>query len=160
MKKINLLSILLILVIMFGCSKESIDTNQESGNPDLIVTLLNVTNYSDTAIYYSFTLKNIGTASANLDGPTTVEYDNVSIQTFLSTDTIYSNDDKAAGGTILGLSPLGFLQPNQTFSGTNGCYFNDTIDFNTYLYLILIVDWGHSVAESNENNNVIYCKIK
>jgi len=130
-----------------------------TGCPDLIIESINVTNYQNSSINYEFTIKNIGTAAAYLDGPTTVNYDNVSIQAFLSKDTIfYNQDDLAAGGTILGVSPLGYLDiGNSSLSGSFGASLSSPS--SNYPYLTLKIDWGESLSECNESNNTAYTLI-
>lgn len=134
-----------------SCS-DSIHTVLAGSLPDLIVSKLEVVSFTATSITYSYTIKNVGTAPANLDGPTSADFDNVSVQAFLSQDTIFNNaGDIPAGGTILGTSPLGMLNPGDTFTGsfTSGV----SQDPATFSYLTLMVDWGNVVAESDETNN-------
>ena len=132
------------------------------GCPDLIVEHLEVSSLNldgtSNSIRYDFIIKNIGAVPAPLDGPTAENYDNISVQAFLSGDTIFNNgDDSAAGGTILGLSPLGELAINGTFSGNFGA----GGPFNPYKrpYLILKVDWGERLTECNEDNNTLVVRI-
>jgi hypothetical protein len=126
--------------------------------PDLVVTSLKVTSFSPDSIQYAYTIKNIGTGPANLDGPTAEDSDNVSVQAYLSADTVFNNTgDIAAGGTILGNSPLGTLAPGETFSGSFGA--SATVDPSATPYLVLKVDWGSVVDESNEDNNTRAVKI-
>lgn len=123
------------------------------GVPDLIVLELQVLGHTADSITYSYVIRNIGTGPANLDGPTAADADNVSVQAYLSDDTIFNNaGDAPAGGTILGPSPLGLLNPGQTFSGS---FSSGTLGANPadYAYLTLMVDWGEVVAESDETNN-------
>lgn len=131
-----------------------VNQNFTKTNADL--TFFKVGNFSvsSTSIYFDLIIKNIGVEAANLDGATSAEHDNVSIQCFLSKDVKYDpNEDKAAGGSIIGLSPLGKLQPNQTLSMRWGA----TQSFGSvkdYPYLIVILDWGDAVKESDEANNI------
>lgn len=132
--------------------------NEES-KPDLIIESLNITSFSSSNISYTYVIKNIGTEVAHLDGPTSVESDNVSIQAFFSSDKVFNNSgDIAGGGTILGLSPLGNLKPNETYTGTFGI--SKSINIDETPYLTLKIDWGEVVAESNEDNNIIAVKIE
>ncbi len=129
-----------------------------SAKSDLIVTSLKVTSITNNSIRYSYTIKNIGHAPANLDGPTDVDHDNVSVQAFLSEDTIFNNaGDLPAGGTILGVSPLGELDPDDTFTGSFGA--NTTVNPSEMRYLTIKVDWGDSVDELNEENNTASASI-
>jgi len=106
-----------------------------------------------TSIDYCYEITNIGNAPANLDGPTAAEFDNVNVQAFVSADTIFRNaGDVAAGGTILGSSPLGFLNPGEIFSGCFGSF--TSVDTAVTPFLLLMVDFGQRVSESNETNNV------
>ena len=125
------------------------------GQPDLVVSHLYVDSWVlHTSISYSYEITNIGTAPANLDGPTDVNNDNVSVQAFLSSDSVFNNaGDLGAGGSIVGISPAGLLLPGETKSGV----FDASCDVDPAVnpYLLLKVDWGGSVDESNENNNVL-----
>lgn len=125
---------------------------------DLVVTSLTVTSYSTVTISYQYTITNIGIAPANLDGPTDADWDNVSVQAFLSDDTVFDTEgDFPVGGTTLGVSPLGYLYPNETI--TRG--FTASVDNPTsWTYLTLKVDWGDVVNESNESNNTIASTVR
>ena len=124
----------------------------EAPKPDLIIESLAVDSYTANNIAYSYIIKNVGEAPANLDGPTDSNPDNVSVQAFLSNDMIFNNDgDVAAGGTILGVSPLGMLAPGETFNGSFSA--SPAVDPATMAYLTLKIDWGESLEESDEANN-------
>ena len=67
---------------------------------------------------------------------------------------IFNNEgDIPAGGTVIGLSPLGELAPGESFSGSGQCGWSQPIDFSLTPYLMLMVDWGHVVEELDETNN-------
>ncbi|MEM7127434.1 MAG: CARDB domain-containing protein [Chloroflexota bacterium] len=126
----------------------------EAPKPDLIVESLAVDSFTADSISYSYTIKNVGEGAANLDGPTDSNSDNVSVQAFLSDDTVFNNrGDVAAGGTILGVSPLGMLNPGETFSGSFSA--SPAVDPATMAYLTLKIDWGESTEESDEDNNTL-----
>lgn len=119
---------------------------------DLIVSDLIVTSFNENSISYDYTIKNIGEDAADLNGPTSSNSDNISIQCFVSSDTIFNNgNDTPAGGTILGASPLPVLAQGETFSGS----FNANVDFSPEdtPYLKIKVDWGEQLSECLENNN-------
>ena len=124
-----------------------------SRNADLVVSQLEVTSFSSSQISYSYTLQNVGSSPVNLDGPTSANYDNVSVQAYVSTDPVFNNgDDLPAGGTVVGLSPLGLLLPGESISGT----FTSSVaavDPLVHPYLALKADWGQVVVESDEDNN-------
>jgi hypothetical protein len=127
--------------------------------PDLIVTELEVLDFVEDVppgagmIEYGYTIQNVGGMPANLDGPTALDADNVSVQALLSADDIFGNaGDLPAGGRILGSSPLGWLNPGETFSGSWGAD-PAAVNLLTHPYLVLMVDWGDVVAESDESNN-------
>lgn len=126
--------------------------------PDLVVSQLTVVNQTANSIKYKYVIKNIGSAKANLDGPTKANHDNVAVQAFLSKDATYDNSDLPAGGTVVGVSPLGFLAPGKTKSGQ----FQANVAGNTYNYnyLILLVDWKKSVRECKERNNAKAIRLK
>lgn len=159
LKNFKILTLLAMVNILAGCNKSKPQIPQPKEQlPDLIATSLTVTYFSDTLIKYSYTIKNIGEARANMDGLTTADDDNLSVGACQTEDTISSVSDVPAGGTIVGSSPLGFLIPGQSRSGSFHFYFYN-IDRAKYRYLKLIVDVKSSVKESYENNNTIFCKI-
>lgn len=117
--------------------------------PDLIVSDLRIVDDPTYDLAYEFTIKNVGTAPANLDGPTTAGTDNVSIQAFVSADEIFNNaGDIAAGGFRLGSR---LLNPGETITGRFGS--DPTFDPLTHPYLTLKVDFSDVVEESDESNN-------
>jgi hypothetical protein len=121
---------------------------------DLVVSSLSVSSWSAGRIDYDYTITNIGDAAANLDGPTDASFDNVAVQAFLSADTVFYNaGDVPAGGVRLGPSPLGYLEPGESFSGS--FHATTTVDPAATPYLILMADWGAVVAESDEENNTL-----
>jgi len=131
------------------------DPPPPAGDPDLIVNSLVVDTFTPTYIRYSYTITNIGTAPADLDGPTGENDDNVSVQAYISADEVFNNPgDIPAGGTILGLSPLGELAPGESFNGSWYCSL-DNVDIETTYFLTLMIDWGEVVDESNESNNTL-----
>ncbi|UCD95339.1 MAG: T9SS type A sorting domain-containing protein [Candidatus Zixiibacteriota bacterium] len=122
--------------------------------PDLIISSLEITSFTPR-IDYSYTIMNIGEAPANLDGPTEAAHDNVKIQGFVSPDTVFGNTgDIPVGGTIIGQSPLGYLDPGEAFIGS--FYVGPELPPNPPPYLTLKVDWGSVVDESDETNNTAW----
>ena len=135
-----------------NCSTGIPVTVSNTIQPDLVITSLQVTSFTSGRIQYSYTIKNVGTGPANLDGPTSAEHDNVSIQAFLSSDNIFNNvGDIAAGGSILGLSPLGELTPGETYTGSYSASY--PADIAATPYITIKIDYGDVVNESNESNN-------
>ena len=125
--------------------------------PDLVIQSLEVTDIGPDSFTYQYVIENVGNAPANLDGPTSAEPDNVSVQAFISADSVFNNgNDIAAGGSILGASPLGLLQPGEIFAGTGS--FAGAFDPSTHPYLTLQVDWGEVVPELNEANNSAFAR--
>jgi len=120
--------------------------------PDLVISSLSAKLVAPNSVKYSWTITNVGSGPANLDGPTASNADNVTVQAMLSKDTVFGNaGDVPAGGTILGTSPLGLLAPLASKSGTFTATFQGSI---TQLpHLVLKVDFGNVVSELNENNN-------
>jgi len=120
--------------------------------PDLVVSALSAKFIAPNKVQYSWTITNVGTGPANLDGPNPASSDNITVQAFVSKDTIFGNaGDVPAGGTIVGTSPLPKLDPQTSRSGT----FTATIQANlTQLpYLVLKVDPGNAMVELKEDNN-------
>ena len=120
--------------------------------PDLVISSLSAKFIAPNKVQYSWTITNVGTGPANLEGPNPANTDNLSVQAFVSKDTVYRNaGDVPAGGTIVGTSPLPKLDPGKSRSGT----FTATVQANlTQLpHLVLKVDPGNAMVELNENNN-------
>jgi subtilase family serine protease len=120
--------------------------------PDLVVSSLSAKFIAPNRIQYSWTITNVGTGPANLEGPTPANSDNLKVQAFVSKDTVFGNaGDVPAGGTIIGTSPLPKLDPQTSRSGT----FTATFQANlTQLpHLVLKVDPGNAMAELKEDNN-------
>ena len=120
--------------------------------PDLVISSLSAKLVTSNSVKYSWTITNVGSAPAKLEGPTAASTDNVKVQAMLSKDTIFGNaGDVPAGGTIVGNSPLADLAPLASKSGTFTATFQGSI---TQLpHLVLKVDFGKVVVELNENNN-------
>jgi hypothetical protein len=126
--------------------------------PDLVITdfyvdAVHITP-TDSAVTYCWTIRNIGDASADLEGPSGIPEDNVSVQAYISHDTIFENlDDSPAGGTIVANSPAPTLAPGEEISGC----FTSSVQAGIYPcdweYIVLMVDWGLSLDETNETNN-------
>ena len=126
--------------------------------PDLVVRNLSIREVTTDAVFYDFTITNVGDAPANMDGATDAAHDNLDIQTFVSADKHFNNaGDIAAGGRIISGSPMGDLMPGQSVSQS----WKTSVDFDasTHPYLTMKVDWGQSVDESNERNNTAAAKI-
>ena len=120
--------------------------------PDLVISSLSAKLVPPNKIQYSWTITNVGSAPAGLEGPTAASSDNVSVQAMLSKDTVFGNaGDLPAGGTIVGNSPLPNLAPGASRSGT----FTATIPGSITLlpHLVLKVDSRSVLSELNENNN-------
>lgn len=120
--------------------------------PDLVVSALSAKFIAPNRVQYSWTITNVGTGPANLEGPNPASSDNVKVQAFVSKDTVFGNaGDVPAGGTIVGISPLPKLDPQKSRSGT----FTATVQANlTQLpHLVLKVDSGNAMVELKEDNN-------
>ena len=129
------------------------DDIQPGDGPDLVISSLTASLVGEGRVSYSFIITNVGNAPANLDGLTDANHDNVSVQAYISKDTLFGNDgDLPAGGTIIGHSPLGQLKPGASRKSS----FSASIrgDAHEFPYLILMVDWGKTISESNEDNNL------
>src|SRR5258708_6663744 len=86
--------------------------------PDLVISSLSAKFIAPNKVQYSWTITNVGTGSVNMDGPTANNSDNLSVQAMVSKDTVFGNaGDVPAGGTIIGVSPLGNLIPGASRSG-------------------------------------------
>ncbi len=139
--------------------------------PDLICTL-KIIDIAPDRVNYVYTIKNIGTGNANLDGPTNAQSDNLSIQGYFSKDEVYDASDIPAGGTIIGTSPLGLLKPqtirtsSTAASKPNPSFYPQTKDMNlktlikAYPFIIVKIDNGNNVPEINESNNYATVRIE
>jgi len=118
----------------------------------LVISSLSAKFIPPNRIQYSWTITNVGTDPARLEGLLPINTDNVKVQAFLSTDTIFGNaGDIPAGGTIVGNSPLPNLAPQTSKSGTFTATFQGNL--SQHPHLVLKVDSGNVVTELNENNN-------
>lgn len=119
---------------------------------DLVISSLSAKFIAPNKVQYSWTITNVGTAPAKLEGPTPANSDNVKVQAMLSKDTVFGNaGDIPAGGTIVGTSPLANLAPQASKSGTFTSNFQGNL--SQLPHLVLKVDFGNVVTELNENNN-------
>ena len=144
------LALKLIVLAMALCACSA--ARAQAQIPDLVISSLSAKRIASDRVQYSWTITNVGIGAARLEGPTAASSDNVKVQAVLSKDTVFGNaGDVAAGGTIVGSSPLGNLAPQASRSGS----FTATVQANLAQlpHLILKVDSGNLVAELNENNN-------
>ena len=119
---------------------------------DLVISSLSAKLVAPNRVQYSWTITNVGIGTVKLDGPTASNADNLSVKAFISKDTVFGNaGDVPAGGTIIGVSPLGDLAPQASKSGS----FTATVQGNIskLSHLVLKVDPDNAVAELNEDNN-------
>ncbi len=136
---------------------------EECGCPDLIITDVNFTGIStpnsSIFLHYQFTVQNTGSLPAYLLGPTEVDFDNISIQNYLSSDSIFLNTGDIAGGgsiiTSFNPNPPVYLFPDESF--TTNYHANITnLDTDETPYLTMKIDWGEQLEECNEDNNTYY----
>lgn len=116
--------------------------------PDLVISSFMAKLTGPNTIQYWWAVTNIGTAPANLDGPTASTSDNVAVQAYLGTDTVWASSGSIpAGGIIL----TGTLAPHASQKGSFSSNFQGNIGhFN---YLVLKVNFNNVMPESNHNNN-------
>lgn len=146
-----LMAIGLALCLCFALDAQAVPP-QPTKIPDLVISSLSAKIVGPNRVQYSWTITNVGTGPVNMDGPTANNADNLSVQAFVSKDTIFGNaGDIPAGGTIIGVSPLGNLAPGASKSGS----FTATVQANLsqFPHLVLKVDPGNVVTELNDNNN-------
>ena len=155
-KRVTALKLFVLGVALCVCSGASAQNVVNPPKPikiaDLVISSLSAKLVPPNKVQYSWTITNVGSAPANLDGPTASNSDNVGVQAMLSKDTVFGNaGDLPAGGTILGVSPLGLLAPGASKSGT----FTATVPGSITLlpHLVLKVDNGNVATELNESNN-------
>jgi len=126
--------------------------------PDLVISALSAILAEPNRLRYSYTVRNVGTKPANLDGSTDANHDNLKVQAFISNDSIFRNQgDLPAGGTIVGRSPLGMLMPGESKDGEFAASIKGNVE--DLPFLILKVDSGKAVEESNEDNNTAVAPI-
>ena len=150
---VGLLAAGLTLCVCSGASAQNVVVPPKPLKvPDLVISSLSAKLVPPNKIQYSWTITNVGSAPAGLEGPTAASSDNVSVQAMLSKDTVFGNaGDLPAGGTIVGNSPLPNLAPGASKSGT----FTATVPGSTTLlpHLVLKIDSRNVLSELNENNN-------
>ncbi len=136
----------------FGDTSDEVFVITGESIPDLIVSSLLITSFLPPTIKYSYTITNIGSEPAILEGQTSVEVDNVAVNALLSADMIFNNSgDIEAGGSVLDLSPLDRLEPGASVS--NSGIVTASFDAALTPYLILMVDQADIVFEDDETNN-------
>ena len=111
--------------------------------PDLTVS--NLTNLPNAGsegevIFFNFDLNNIGTITA------TGSYN---INTYISTDNSFSNDDILAGEVPTGDTPVG------TIADVPAAITVPDLPDGNY-FLIVVADAHNQITESNENNNTVF----
>ena len=149
-KKRFALGLLTIAVALCFCSKGSAQP-QPVKVADLVISSLSAKFIAPNKVQYSWTITNVGTAPAKLEGPTSASSDNVKVQARLSNDSVFGAGDISAGGTVVGTSPLADLAPQASKSGTFTATFQGNL--SQLPHLVLKVDFGTVVTELNENNN-------
>jgi hypothetical protein len=123
--------------------------------PDLVVSAIEITNISELAdgrsrIAYRFTITNIGAGDAVLTPADATSASMVRFQAYVSTDAAYSNDgDAPAGGAVFSTSPLVLADGRSLTRSFSGAV-STVLD-----YLILKVDAGDVLEESDEDNNTM-----
>jgi hypothetical protein len=150
--KLSLVASALCVCTPSGAQPNAVVPPKPTQIPDLVISSLSAKFIAPNKVQYSWTITNVGTGPVNLDGPTANNSDNLKVQAMVSKDTVFGNaGDVPAGGTIIGVSPLGNLAPGASRNGN----FTATVQANlTQLpHLVLKVDPGNTVAELNENNN-------
>lgn len=104
-------------------------------------------------VEFNWMLTNVGRESADIDGETDGDGDNLSMTAYLSKDPVYSpGSDLAAGGAVLMAPPrLSMIDPGAARCGSFKARLKASIV--DYPYLVLRADTGNGVVESNEGNN-------
>jgi subtilase family serine protease len=113
----------------------------EPGQPDLIVAQVDFVVSDPGQLRRSITVKNVGTAAFDVQSAI--------VQGFYSADTILDGNDAAAGGRVLSTSPL-VLAPGASVTVNTG----GGVPGEGHLYLLQIVDYGDTIVESDETNNL------
>ncbi len=112
--------------------------------PNLIVSAITIDAPTATVFYYTATIENIGTVSADVA--------NAVVQGWYSVDTILDSSDTAACGSIISGSSL-TLAPGQSTDVLIGCGTFPPAGDN---YLIVTVNDNNAVTESDYTNNSNY----
>jgi hypothetical protein len=150
--KLSMIGTALCICTGAGAQQKVVPPPKPPQIPDLVISSLSAKFIAPNKVQYFWTITNIGTGPVNLDGPTAANSDNLSVQAMVSKDTVFGNaGDVPAGGTIVGVSPLGSLASGASRNGS----FTATVqaNFTQLPHLILKVDPSNAVAELNENNN-------
>ena len=131
---------------------ELLNNSAPTYKPDLIITSLNVLSFSNGTINYTFSIKNIGKSNYTFH-----ENDNnISVQAFLSEDNEYDQyDDSVLINNII-LSDDFKTDESLSFEYTINSL---DIDNLSTPYLILLIDSGNHIDESDEDNNTFFSSI-
>jgi hypothetical protein len=109
--------------------------------PDLIVERIVFTSADATTLSRTTTIKNVGTAPVDVNG--------VSVQGFYSADTNLDQGDAAAGGRSASIVTR-ILEPGESMD-VPGLF---ALPEPEHVYLLMIVDYGETITESDETNNI------
>jgi hypothetical protein len=117
--------------------------------PDLVIS--DIGNIVGDVYILDFTIENIGTAPADLNGPDDEDlFDNVGFQALFSEDDIYGNGNEApAGGAFLN-DPLPELAPGETYTKS---WSAGTANRDGRAYIGIKIDNQDVMNEENECNN-------
>ncbi|MDB5103148.1 MAG: Cadherin-like beta sandwich domain protein [Fibrobacteres bacterium] len=137
-------SVPILVTAKDGTTKTYTIAFTRSSLPDLVFTETALVSKTATRVDFSYTIKNNGGTAI----PSLV---NISIQNYYSSNTVFNDTgDVAAGGAILNVAKA--LAPGESYSGT--FYASGAVPAGKG-YLTSKIDWGDSVAESNEANNTV-----
>ncbi len=141
-------------------SNDDVEEAEEDNNvrstplnaPDLIVTELEILLVTSTNYTARYTIENIGTGPADLNGADDIDvFDNIGYQNFFSEDEILSSPgDVGAGGAFL-FDPLPVLQPGETLSRQISA---GRANQGERPFLIMLMDNSNKMEEANEDNNM------
>lgn len=123
-------------------------TKQAITCPDLAISELTVSNYSSNTISFNYKYKNIGTATADVSGPTFSLNDNANIKIAFSADRIFDAADQ-----LLTEVPIPFNVFANAISTGSKSFSGINLNTATHPYLVLQIDENNLVNECNESNN-------
>lgn len=154
--------LLSLFVLALGCQDEALDftkgadcggcegtgtnafitKNCTSNGADLQAYSLMIHSSSATHVDNTFTIKNVGTATANLSWNNPVGY-----QMYLSTDGVTRNAP-LCGGSFGSPIPVGGYAAGRLFC-------NPSVDPRNYDYIIIVLEYDNTIECNSTNNTLV-----
>lgn len=127
--------------------------------PDLRIEAIKVVKQSKNAVTIEYTIKNIGTGPANLEGISKKEKDNIAVKAYMTSSSKLVKGALILGGDFVkNRKNKGDLMPNETYTTTIKLDTNEMTKFTPIV--ILELDTFGQIQECDETNNLNHIKVR